>query len=291
MPMMRFRLRALARNSTRARKLRVGDLRSGLALDLDAASTRTVADMDWSIQEVARLAGTTSRTLRHYGDVGLLAPSRVGSNGYRYYDGLALARLQRVLMLRDLGLGIPAIAEVLEGQRDDAEALAGHLRWLQEEKGRLDRQIASVETTIRKLKGGEQLMAEEMLNGFDHTQYKEEVEQLWGEQSYREGNRWWSSMSKAEQAEWMQQQKQLAADWQAAAAAGEDPAGDAGQALAHRHAEWLGGIRGVPPVSREYLSGLGDMYVADERFAANYGGVEGANFVRDALRVYAQKHL
>lgn len=247
--------------------------------------------MDWSIQEIARLAGTTSRTLRHYGEVGLLEPSRIGSNGYRYYDGRALARLQRVLMLRDLGLGIPAIAEVLDGQRDDAEALAGHLRWLEQEKERLDRQIASVETTIRKLKGGEQLMAEEMLNGFDHTHYKEEVEERWGEQSYRESNRWWSSMSKAEQAAWMQRQKQLAADWQAAATAGLDPAGDEAQALANRHADWLRGIRGVPPVSRAYLTGLGDMYVADERFAANYGGVEGASFVRDALRLYAERNL
>ena len=49
--------------------------------------------MEASIQEVARLAGTTSRTLRHYGDIGLLAPSRVGANGYRWYDDDALVRL------------------------------------------------------------------------------------------------------------------------------------------------------------------------------------------------------
>ncbi|HEY8281923.1 MAG TPA: TipAS antibiotic-recognition domain-containing protein, partial [Leifsonia sp.] len=40
-----------------------------------------------------------------------------------------------------------------------------------------------------------------------------------------------------------------------------------------------------------YLTGLGDMYVADPRFGANYGGVEGATFVRDALRVYADRNL
>lgn len=42
--------------------------------------------MEWSIQDLARIAGTTSRTLRHYGHRGLLEPSRVGRNGYRYYD-------------------------------------------------------------------------------------------------------------------------------------------------------------------------------------------------------------
>lgn len=40
--------------------------------------------MDWSIQEIAKIAGTTSRTLRHYDDIGLLKPSRTGHNGYRY---------------------------------------------------------------------------------------------------------------------------------------------------------------------------------------------------------------
>ncbi|HEV7741419.1 MAG TPA: MerR family DNA-binding transcriptional regulator, partial [Pseudolysinimonas sp.] len=51
--------------------------------------------MDWSIQDIARLAGTTSRTLRHYDDVGLVKPSRIGDNGYRYYDADALVKLQR----------------------------------------------------------------------------------------------------------------------------------------------------------------------------------------------------
>lgn len=134
--------------------------------------------MEWSIQEIARTAGTTSRTLRHYGDVGLLRPSRVAANGYRYYDEHALVRLQRILLLRELGLGLPAIAEVLDaggGPQDTAAALATHLQLLEQERRRIGRQIASVRTTLRKLTEGEPLMAEEVLDGFDHTRYEEEV--------------------------------------------------------------------------------------------------------------------
>ncbi|MEO7349966.1 MAG: MerR family transcriptional regulator, partial [Terrimesophilobacter sp.] len=136
--------------------------------------------MQWSIQEIARLSGTTSRTLRHYDEIGLLKPSSFGNNGYRRYDRDALAKLQRILLLRELGLGLPAIAEVLAGQAHDADALLTHLHWLQREKERLDRQIGAVETPIRKFESKEQLMAEEMFDGFDHTQYKEEVEERWG---------------------------------------------------------------------------------------------------------------
>lgn len=252
--------------------------------------------MDWSIQHIARLAGTTSRTLRHYGDVGLLEPSRIGSNGYRYYDERALVRLQRILMLRELGLGIRAIVDVLEGQRDSAAALVNHLHWLNQEKQRLDRQISSVEHTIRNMEGGEQLMAENMFEGFDHTKYRDEVEERWGKKAYADSANWWTSMSAQEKSDWEARHLALKNDWIAAAEKGEDPEGDVAQALARRQAEWIGGIPGTPGAesnrpTKQYFMGLGEMYVADERFGANYGGLAGATFVRDAMNVYAEHNL
>lgn len=251
--------------------------------------------MEWSIQDIARLAGTTSRTLRHYGNIGLLEPSRTGSNGYRYYNERALTRLQRILLLRELGLGLPAIADVLAGARDDAGALLTHLQWLQQEKVRLDRQIASVEATIIKMEDGEQLMAEEMFDGFDHTQYKGEVEERWGKDAYAKSDAWWRSKSAAEKREWMQRQKSLAADWATAAEQQVDPSTGEAQVLAQRHFDWLAGVPCTPSTatgpSKEYFIRLGEMYVADERFGANYGGAEGAAFVRDAMAVYAERNL
>ncbi|MBX3094817.1 MAG: MerR family transcriptional regulator [Cryobacterium sp.] len=249
------------------------------------------ADADWSIQEIARLSGATSRTLRHYDDIGLLPPSRIGGNGYRYYDEHALARLQRILLLRELGLGLPAIAEVLEGQTSNTDALTTHLHWLRQEQQRLDRQIGAIETTIRKLRGGEQLMAEEMLDGFDHTQYKQEVEERWGKDAYAKSDAWWRGMSADEKESWRARAERLGSDWIAAVASGIAPDSDDAQALARRHVEWLASIPGTPGAHRDYVIGLGEMYVADERFGANYGGTEGATFVRDALRVYAEANL
>ena len=104
--------------------------------------------MDWSIQQVARLAGTTSRTLRHYADMGLLEPTRIAVNGYRHYDERALLRLQHILLLRDLGLALPRIRAVLHDEESESEALRRHLAWLRREQDRLGRQIVSVENTI-----------------------------------------------------------------------------------------------------------------------------------------------
>ena len=84
--------------------------------------------MEWTIQEVARKAGTTSRTLRHYDQIGLLSPSHIGHNGYRYYDATAVVRLQRILLLRELGMGLPEIAEVLSRNTDEIAALEPELQ-------------------------------------------------------------------------------------------------------------------------------------------------------------------
>ena len=251
---------------------------------------------EWSIQQIAKLAGTTSRTLRHYDDTGLVAPSRIGDNGYRYYDAAALVRLQRVLLLRELGLGIPAIAEVLEGQRDDVHALQNHLTWLRSEQGRIDRQIASVESTINTLEGGEKPMAENMFDGFDHTQYKEEVEERWGKDAYAKSDAWWRGLSASDKSAFKERIAQLGADWMDAATRGVDPSSDEAQALAQRQFDYLAGIPGTPGGGttgppKAYFVGLGEMYVADPRFAKNYGGEAGATFVRDAMNVYADRNL
>jgi DNA-binding transcriptional MerR regulator len=246
--------------------------------------------MEWSIQDIARSAGTTSRTLRHYGELGLLYPSRVGTNGYRYYDQDCLVRLQRILLLRELGLGLPAIAEILHGQQDAAAALRSHLALLESERLRIGRQIESVRTTLRKTEGGEQLMADEAFDGFDHTRYQEEVTQRWGKEAYEKGDRWWRSLSDAEKAAFQQQQLDIAKDFARAHQAGIPAGSDEAQAITQRQFDWLS-ITTSP--TKDYFIGLGEMYVADPRFTANYDvhGTGTAEFVRDAMKVYAEREL
>ena len=252
--------------------------------------------MDWSIQEVATLAGTTSRTLRHYDDIGLLAPTRVASNGYRHYDQDALVRLQRILLLRELGLALPQIAEVLVNQESEQLALEAHLGYLRAERDRISRQIDSVAVTLEAQKGGEQLMAQDIFDGFDHTQYRDEVTERWGADAYKTSDAWWRGMNASEKNAWKQSMTALIDGWRSAAASGISADSDEAQALAERQVEWLGSVPGTPRGDvKGYVLGLADMYVADPRFAANYatadGDVTGAEFVRDALHFYANAKL
>lgn len=130
--------------------------------------------MAWSIVEVARMAKVSSRTLRHYHDIGLLLPAYVGTNGYRYYQHEQLLRLQQILLLRELDLGLEAISEVLAGHRDQTQVLRQHEQWLRSEQHRLGRLADTVAHTITSLEGGTAMSAPELFEGFADRQAQAE---------------------------------------------------------------------------------------------------------------------
>ena len=133
-------------------------------------------------------------------------------------------------------------------------------------------------------------MAEEILDGFDNSRYEQEVVERWGRDAYERGNRKWAALSRQEQRERMAEQERIARALAEAGARGDDPASDVVQALVRQHHAWVS-FFWVP--NREAYINLGEMYVADPRFSAVYERhAEGAvTFIRDAMRVFAEKNL
>ncbi|MFB6894331.1 MerR family transcriptional regulator [Kitasatospora sp. NPDC056327] len=137
----------------------------------------------WPIAEVARMSGVTARTLRHYDEIALLPPAGVGSNGHRYYGERELLRLQEILVLRALGLGLAEIGRILATRVDELEALRGHHRRLLAERDRLDALAATVARTItdleRSRRDGAPMTAinrpENLFEGVRATDHEEEL--------------------------------------------------------------------------------------------------------------------
>lgn len=89
--------------------------------------------MRLKIGDFARLGQVTVQTLRHYDDLGLLKPSEVDAfNGYRYYIFEQLPRLNRILALKDFGLSLEQIAQLLAQDLPPSE-LRGMLKLKQSE--------------------------------------------------------------------------------------------------------------------------------------------------------------
>lgn len=93
----------------------------------------------FKIGEFSRLAQVTVKALRLYDERGLLVPAHVDrSSGYRFYSADQLSRLQRILALKDLGLSLQAIAELMD-EEPNAQEIRGMLRLRRAE---LQREIA-----------------------------------------------------------------------------------------------------------------------------------------------------
>lgn len=109
----------------------------------------------YGIGTVARLAQVSVRTLRHYDEIGLLRPRRVNpQNGYRYYSAEQLHRLHRILVLRDLGLPLAEIAQLLAEDVTDEQLRAILRLRRQQAHSRLElqeQQLARVEARLAHL--------------------------------------------------------------------------------------------------------------------------------------------
>ncbi|WP_078312103.1 MULTISPECIES: MerR family transcriptional regulator [unclassified Mycobacterium] len=77
----------------------------------------------WSTRELAELAGTSLRSVRHYHDIGLLTEPERRSNGYKSYGVAHLVRVLQIRRLTGLGLSLKQIAEMDEANEDPREAL------------------------------------------------------------------------------------------------------------------------------------------------------------------------
>lgn len=102
----------------------------------------------YSVGDVARLAGISVRMLRHYDEIGLLPPARVDArSGYRVYEPDQVARLHRILALKDLGFTLAQIATIVD-DAVSAEQLRGMLRLRRAE---LADDIARSEQRLRRV--------------------------------------------------------------------------------------------------------------------------------------------
>jgi DNA-binding transcriptional MerR regulator len=112
----------------------------------------------FTIGDFARLGQVSVRMLRHYDATGLLRPARVGpSSGYRFYEAGQLARLNRIIALKDLGFTLEQVRVMLH-QQVSVEQLRGMLRLRQAE---LHSQIAADTSRLAQVEARLRIIEEE----------------------------------------------------------------------------------------------------------------------------------
>jgi MerR family transcriptional regulator, thiopeptide resistance regulator len=245
----------------------------------------------WTTAEVVRLSGVTSRTLRHYDAIGLLPPAGTAPGGQRVYGHDELLRLQQVLVLRELGVGLPEIARLLDAERQagpDARTalLREHHRRLLRERDRFDRLARTVATTLESLEGGSTMSAADLYDGFDHRQHEPEARERWGAAVVDRSTARWEAMSAEQRADHQAEASAVSTGLAALMADGIPVTDPAVRALVVRHHAWVS-LFWTPDA--EAYAALGATYVDDPRFAATYDAVAPglAVYLRDAVAAHA----
>ncbi|HSJ38048.1 MAG TPA: MerR family transcriptional regulator [Planococcus sp. (in: firmicutes)] len=120
----------------------------------------------YKVQEVATIAGVSVRTLHHYDSIGLMKPSNIGSNRYRYYNDDDLKLLQHILFLKELGFSLKKIQELVAEGFDATYALTQHADLLRKKKERIEKLIENAELTQLEYAGTQELTNDQRFSAF-----------------------------------------------------------------------------------------------------------------------------
>ncbi len=110
----------------------------------------------FTIGWLSRRTGMPVRTIRYWSDIGVLPPAERSEGGYRLYDAGAVARLELIRTLRDLGLGLDDVRRVLERRVTLADVAAVHVDALDAQIRTLRIRRAVLSTVARRRSGTEE---------------------------------------------------------------------------------------------------------------------------------------
>ncbi len=251
--------------------------------------------MKYTITELAKMSGVSTRTLRFYHEIGLLVPKEQNNSGYRTYHEEEVNKLQQILFYRELGVNLKEIKKIIEAPEFDAlQALKNHRIELLERKKQLDRLLDNVNNTIysqerriimkdnEKFKGFKKSLIEE-----NEKKYGSELREKYSSKTIDESNKKLMNMSEEEYST-MEDLGNRILEQLKIAYATKNPSSQEAQILADMHKQWLS--FSWTSYTKEAHRGIAEMYVYDERFKEYYDKVQpgGAEFLRDAILVYTE---
>ncbi len=251
--------------------------------------------MEYTVKRLGELAGVSVRTLHYYDQIDLLKPAGVRANGYRVYSERELLRLQQIIFLRELDFELERIKRIFDSPRyDPLGALEDQRELLSLKRERLGKMVRLIDKTIKHMKDQrkEKVTEADLRACFEdgkYDAYKAEAEERWGADQINRSENIMKNMTKAElaalQAEGDAVNRELARVMDRGAGSPK------AQAAIGRHYEYI--IRFYDPSwpLLEIYRGLGDMYVDDPRFKANYDKYRPglAEFLREAMNIFCDR--
>ena len=251
--------------------------------------------MEYSINELSKIAKISTRTLRYYHEIDLLKPKRINSSGYRIYGENEVDKLQQILFYKAMGFKLEDIRNIVNSPSFDIMlALDNHKKELIKKRDEIDLLIENVEKTISYKKGEIKMSDKEKFEGFkkdlvkqNEEKYGKEIRRKYGDKQVNESNAKMLGLNEEEFKEFEQLGREIIEKLKEAMEE-NDPSGEKAQEACELHKKWLGYSWNF--YTKEAHRGLGEMYVADERFKKYYDDNKSgmAEFFKHALDIYTK---
>ncbi|CAM3736199.1 MerR family transcriptional regulator [Kibdelosporangium persicum] len=247
-----------------------------------------------TVGEVSTRLGVTVRALHHWDEIGLARPSLRTAAGYRLYTAGDLERLHRVVIYRELGLGLDSIRSILDDSTADVlGALRAQRTQVAERIDRLQQLSAGLDRMIDAHERGMLLTAEQqaaILGPQWNPEWPAQARQLYGNTT-----QWlqFAELSASRGPEEWQAVADTMADLDRALGdamdAGVTPGSPEANHLVERHRDVFASYF---PLTRRMQVCLGRMFEADPGFAAHYDGVRAglATWFRQIIDASARAH-
>lgn len=242
-----------------------------------------------TVHEVSELAHVSVRTLHHYDKIGLLRPSARSEVGYRLYDDKDLARLQQIMLFRELEFSLADIGAILDSPDfDRGKALDQQIELLELRREHIGNLIGMA----KALRGGEGSALE--FEPFDTSkldEYAEQAKASWGKTpQWREYEGKWAGRPKGEQLAMGKRLMELFVPFGRMSADEADPS--CGEALAQVAKIQAFITENYYACTDEILAGLGQAYGSGGDFTRNINAAAGpgaAEFAAAAVRAYCDR--
>lgn len=251
--------------------------------------------MEYTIQKLAVMSGISTRTLRYYDQIGLLAPARRLESGYRVYGEAEVDALQQILFYRELGLELTEIGAIMSSpDYDRKSALKEHLKKLESRRKQINMLIENVTKTILKEEGKITMTDTEKFKGFkeeiileNERKYGSEVREKYGDEAADASNAKLMNLTQEEYEAMEKLGNEIKRLLCEAVENGVSPKSEMGQKVMELHKEWLSYT--WKTYSRDAHIGVVQMYTADERFTKYYDEETPgcAAFLKEAVENYA----
>jgi DNA-binding transcriptional MerR regulator len=129
-----------------------------------------MARAHFKVGEIAKRTGLSIRTLHYYDEIGLLSPSHHTESGHRMYGHEALARLQQIVSLRELGFSLDEVRDTLERPEHSAlRVVELHIDRLDEQIDRQRRLRSRLEAIARVLATADEISADDLIDTIKET--------------------------------------------------------------------------------------------------------------------------